>query len=400
MYSGNILYFQCLFKLPRYKFARLNIKNIKVSYLLFFINFYSVVTSPVSAQNTWRGSNQCFEHFTTHGLSNSQVTCVLQNRQGFIWIGTTTGLNGFAINSGKSAILKKGKHDVTVDNKDYVPDFRETVFFNAIKAQYTDKDENGIWEKGTFKPAWWQTWWFKLFYVAWILCLVFFSTRYYFRQQLIKQRQEFEKMQAIENVRTKISRDIHDEIGAGLTKISLMSQRLKMNMENKKDTDPSMLQKITESSKEIINNLGEIIWTVNPAHDNLASLLSYLRNYTAHFFEDSNIHYIIDFPEEIPQVLIHPDFKRNLFLVIKESLNNVLKHAAATEVKVRFQCNGHQYLFKIADNGKGMQNINGRDFGNGFANMKSRMEAVNGKFEIASEVNNGTVITLAGNLFF
>ena len=227
----------------------------------------------------------------------------------------------------------------------------------------------------------------------------FFSTRYYFRQQLIKQRQEFEKIQAIENVRTKISRDIHDEIGAGLTRISLMSQRLKMNIENKKEPDPSMLQKITESSKEIINNLGEIIWTVNPAHDNLASLLSYLRNYTAHFFEDSNIHYIIDFPEEIPQILIHPDLKRNLFLVTKESLNNVLKHAAATEVKVHFQCNGHQYLFKIADNGKGMQNINGRDFGNGFANMKSRMEAVNGKFEIASVLNNGTVIKLTGNLF-
>src|SRR6266513_218461 len=105
-------------------------------------------------------------------------------------------------------------------------------------------------------------------------------------QKVKIQQQEFEKQRAIENVRSVISRDIHDEIGSGLTKISLMSQQLKLGLESKKNFDPGLLQRITESSREIVGNLGEIIWTVNPKHDNLASLLSYFRNYIAQFFED------------------------------------------------------------------------------------------------------------------
>ncbi len=211
-----------------------------------------------------------------------------------------------------------------------------------------------------------------------------------------QQKKKLEKQKAIESVRTKISGDIHDEIGAGLTKISLMCQRLKMSYENRKTIDTGLLDRITASSKEIIGNLGEIIWTVNPKQDNLASLLAYSRSYAAHFFEETGTVCTIDFPEEIPERTIHPDIKRNLFLVLKESLNNILKHANATEVSLRFLVTGEQYRFYISDNGKGMDHTNGRDFGNGLINMRHRMEAISGQFSISSEKDKGTFITLAG----
>src|SRR6185503_495235 len=105
--------------------------------------------------------------------------------------------------------------------------------------------------------------------------------------------------------------------GSGLTKISLMSQQLKLGLESKRNFDPSLLQKITEKSREIVCNLGEIIWTLNLKHYNLASLLSYFRNYIAQFFEDTALSYSIEFPDEVPELTVHPDLKRNLFLVLK-----------------------------------------------------------------------------------
>jgi signal transduction histidine kinase len=259
-------------------------------------------------------------------------------------------------------------------------------------------NEKGVSITITILPAWWQTWWFRTAFVLALLSLLFFSMRYYFKQKLKLQQEKFEKQKAVENIRSKISRDIHDEIGSGLTKISLMSQRLKMNAENKKDIDEGLLNKITASSKEVIGNLGEIIWTINPKHDNLQSLLAYLRNYTTNFFEQANIDCSIDFPEEISPVIISPDLKHNLFLVIKESLNNVVKHAEATEVRVSFRSTGATFCFEITDNGKGIADMNGRDFGNGIINMKNRMEAVNGSFKVTSETGKGTAIVLEGKL--
>ncbi|HRH60522.1 MAG TPA: triple tyrosine motif-containing protein, partial [Chitinophagaceae bacterium] len=263
-------------------------------------------------------------------------------------------------------------------------------------------NNNGVWnETGrsiiiTIVPAWWQTGLFRAAVLIFIVNLIFFSTRFYYKQKLKLQQEQLEKQKAVERIRSKISSDIHDEIGAGLTKISLMAQRLKINFDNNKDIDAGMVNKITESSKEIVGNLSQIIWTANPKHDNLASLLAYIRNYASHFFEDTGIQYSIHFPADVPEQHIHPDVKHNLFLVIKESLNNIVKHAQASNVQIHFQYDNNHYAFTITDDGIGMDNLSGRDFGNGLVNMKNRMRAVNGIFEIASEKNKGTAIKLKG----
>ena len=231
---------------------------------------------------------------------------------------------------------------------------------------------------------------FLILFLAAVLLFILFT----------QQKKKAERQQAIENIRSRISKDIHDEIGSGLTKISLISQRLKNSFKNKEETDITLLDKISNSSKEVIENLGEIIWTVNPKHDNLTSLLAYIRNYCAIFFEDTSIKCIIDFPDNIPSLPIHPELKRNLFLVIKECLNNIIKHASATEVIICFNIYNEQYSLVIIDNGRGMDNPAGREFGNGLSNMSARMKAVNGTFEIFSEVNKGTKINVSGKVYF
>jgi len=287
----------------------------------------------------------------------------------------------------------------------------EGIYHFKLKA----RSPSGIWSEPvtytfTVLPPWWRTWWSYTVYAL----LSAFALRVFvkwrernlqmekekLRQKLKIQQQEFEKQRAIENVRSVISRDIHDEIGSGLTKISLMSQQLKLGLESKKNFDPVLLQKITDSSREIVGNLGEIIWTVNPKHDNLTSLLSYFRNYIAQFLEDTPIQYSIDFPEEVPELTVHPDLKRNLFLVLKESLNNIVKHARAQHVTIKFNHQQNHFHFEISDDGVGMKNLDGREFGNGLQNMRQRIESVNGKFNIHAAENYGTSILIEGNLFY
>src|SRR4030095_6075520 len=130
----------------------------------------------------------------------------------------------------------------------------------------------------------------------------------------------------------------------------------------------------------------------------LCSVLSYFRNYISEFFQDTDIRLTINFPEEIPDLIIHPDLKRNLLLVLKESLNNILKHSQANRVAVQLHLDGPRYLFEISDNGKGMPHCNGKEFGNGLKNMKQRMEEMNGTFRIISRENKGTLVLFEGNL--
>jgi signal transduction histidine kinase len=225
-----------------------------------------------------------------------------------------------------------------------------------------------------------------------------------------------ENLAAIEAVRARISRDMHDEIGSGLTKISLMNERLKLKFGDFQKQNEPLFDKIQASSKDIISNLSELVWSINPHHDNLGGMLSYFRNYIAQFLEETPLQYSIDFPDFTPhaenndgkiddgnsatsfQIPIHPDLRRNLFLVLKESLNNILKHAGATSVQVDFVLNKNHFRFTVADNGKGLEEGKEHAFGNGLINMKHRIAQVNGRMEMISAPDEGMKIIIDGQL--
>ncbi len=222
--------------------------------------------------------------------------------------------------------------------------------------------------------------------------------------QYLKETQgqliETEKQKENEILRTRISQDIHDDISSELTKISWMSElaNLKALKADMQDA-ASLLEKITASSRETIVKLGEIIWAVNPDNDSLESLLSYMRNYMAKFLSDTGFKYVINFPDIQSGPLINPELKRNLFLVMKESLNNAVKYSQANMIEVGFRIEENQYTLVVKDDGKGLNMEVVQGTGNGLKNMRERMEHIKGSLTINSSPGSGTELIFQGRLY-
>lgn len=245
-------------------------------------------------------------------------------------------------------------------------------------------------------PAWWQTRWFR--YVSIILLLLFgyLVVRYFIAQRFRRRIATLEKQEEIANIRMRISRDIHDEIGSGLTRIKLMSMNLLRQNQNNSFSG-ELTNKIMEESDELIKNLSEIVWTINPANDTLENILAYMRNYTARFFTNHpQILLTLQFPEpeSIPQgVIINPEIKRTLMMIHKEALNNVIRHSGAEHVTVTINANTSHIEMRVADNGKGINE--NKIPGNGIINMRKRAEFINALLEIESSPTTGTHVKIS-----
>ncbi len=216
------------------------------------------------------------------------------------------------------------------------------------------------------------------------------------QEQLI----ETEKQKENAILRSRISQDIHDDISSGLTKISWLTEMVKAKSnESNTNIDYGLIDKINSASKETVSKLGEIIWSTNPDRDNLESLLAYIRNYVTKFLEDTDLQYTIDFPDDLLKTSINPELRRNLFLVLKEALNNIIKYAKAKNITISLQLENQSYKLLVADDGIGIEQgiINGG--GNGLINMRKRMAAIHGKVNIESIIQQGTRIYFSGYFY-
>ena len=200
-------------------------------------------------------------------------------------------------------------------------------------------------------------------------------------------------LQSKQNERNRISMEMHDDLGAGITTIRLYSELAKNRMG--KNVIPE-IEKISSSANELINNMNSIIWTMSPENDTLHNMIAYLRNYGLSYFEDAGISCQINVDENIPDTTVNGEKRRNVFLAIKEILNNIIKHAQATAVKVNLKIDGNYLILTIHDNGIGIHPENFRKFGNGLKNIKKRMEDM--QLEFSVENNNGTLVTIKNKL--
>ena len=209
-------------------------------------------------------------------------------------------------------------------------------------------------------------------------------------QNLLK---EFEKEIAVykaqQEERQRISADMHDELGAGMTAIRLMSEIARNKM---KENTPVEIEKISHSADDVLNKMNAIIWSMNSGNDTLDNLISYIRSYSIEYFDNTPVHCKVTVPVTIPEKELTGDKRRNIFLSVKETLNNVLKHAAASLVTIEIEATTALQIV-IKDNGKGIDMENLRQFGNGLKNIARRMESIGGTYTI--ENNNGTITTLA-----
>jgi signal transduction histidine kinase len=213
----------------------------------------------------------------------------------------------------------------------------------------------------------------------------------------IKQRQEKLRDMALvrmrEAERVRIARDMHDEVGSGLTRISLISEQLKIQKGSDAELKNENVSKIIKQSRLLSRNLKEIIWAVDPSNDKLSELLFYLRDYIYEFSSNTAIECKIDFQDDILDFEVASEVRRNLFLALKEILNNVAKHANAKVVIIKFDMKNNLGYLLVKDNGIGFSATNVKK-GVGLGSIKSRTEKLEGDFFIESKTGEGTSIYL------
>jgi two-component sensor histidine kinase len=260
-------------------------------------------------------------------------------------------------------------------------------------------NNDGIWsdEKILMQviilSPWWTSWWFVLLSAVFFILFITNIVRVIFAKKIRDQQRIIEKQKAVEHERARISKDMHDDMGSGLSKIAIMSELLKTNLKEERETE--QVEKISRTAKDLVDSMGQIVWAMNPENDSLENLAAYIREYTLDFFDESLIECKFIFPDEINTIKLTQQQRRNVFLVIKESLNNILKYAESTEVQVQLFIRSKKLHLIISDNGKGFDVSQTRRFGNGLINMKKRMEEIGGEYQIQSTLTNGTTTTIS-----
>lgn len=221
----------------------------------------------------------------------------------------------------------------------------------------------------------------------WMLCglmvasLLFSGWKYvaWNRAQLALAR--LEQQTARQQERVRIAADLHDELGAGLTRIVMLSEPV----------GGGNLDKIHRAALEMTQELDEIVWAVNPKNDRLDRLAMYLDAYAQEMLDVSGVESRVDFPVPLPQRLVTAQVRHSLFLAFKEALTNVVRHAHARRVELRLAVKPDCFTLTIEDDGQGFNvaEVTG-DSGNGLGNMRERLASVGGRCTISSAVGSGT----------
>jgi len=205
-----------------------------------------------------------------------------------------------------------------------------------------------------------------------------------------RHRQRAELQHAAEAERSRIARDLHDELGSGLTEVSLLASAGLGEFRNvEKSTD--RFRAITEKARALVSGLDVIVWAIDPKRNSLQSFADYLGSYAEELLSASNIVCKLRIPIECDAIMLTGSVRHSLLLAIKEALNNVIRHASATEVELRMAQFDDRLEIVIADNGRGF-NRNSMPSGNGVANIRQRLEALRGQCHVESEPGRGTTV--------
>lgn len=257
----------------------------------------------------------------------------------------------------------------------------------AFEIVATDKNKKIISRPALYRfeieKPWFQTWTFRIALGIALAAFIFYFIRHYFRSKLRKQRIEYEKILAVQTERQRISSEIHDDIGAGLSAIRLLTEITKNKMPESEVQKE--VGKIHTSVSELSHKMREVIWSLNADNDYLENLLYYIQRQAIVLFENSPIQLKVSFPgQPIPDKVIRGDKRRHIYLAVKEALHNCLKHSEAKTCYLSMEIANSKLQIVVADDGIGFSPIERMQAGNGLANMRKRMDEINGYFEVHS----------------
>ena len=260
-------------------------------------------------------------------------------------------------------------------------------------------NEDGVWnETGatipvTVEPPFWRTPWFIaatiLFFLGALAGTIYLISTAKLKRQLRALRQK----ELLEKERSRIARDLHDQLGANLTQVALLGELAEADKDLPGEVELHA-QQISLTARDTTRSLDEIVWALNSSNDTLESLASYACKYAQDYFALAGVSYRAELPAQLPPAAILPEVRHNVFLAFKEAVNNVVKHAHATEARVKLRLEPGKFILSVEDNGRGLGDVAEKKLRNGLKNMRKRLADVRGEFEISPGENGGTIVRL------
>jgi len=385
------------------------------------------------------------KHYTTaDGLASEAITAALRDSTGALWFGTDQGLsrltpepsrpasplpiliNGLRIAGAPYALSEFGQTEVSgleigPEQNNLSIDFSSLNFDDDEEARYqyrlegADRDWGPLTDQrlvnyaqlsaGTYRfsvravnrddvagrpavvaftilrPSW-QRWWFVLLAATAVGLSLYLIHRY-----------RVQRLLELERVRLRIATDLHDDIGSSLSRIAILSEvvRQRLGETNRQVDEP--LSTIASSSRELVDSMSDIVWSINPKRDHLQDLTQRMRRFASDVFTARNVKFRFHTPEALPDVRLDIELRRQVFLIFKESVNNMLRHSGCTEAEIEFRLDGHQLVLVLTDNGKGIDSVRAGN-GHGLASMAERAEKLGGELTVTSNHGQGTSVRL------
>lgn len=231
-------------------------------------------------------------------------------------------------------------------------------------------------------PPLWQRWWFVTLACAAVALAAWYTHRY-----------RLARLLELERVRTRIATDLHDDIGSSLTQIAVLSEVARANTGVEQTTADARLARIADLSRELVDSMSDIVWAINPQRDNLGDLAYRMRRFASDLLDSRAIEIEFAAPEDAGGTALRAEVRREAFLIFKEGVHNIVRHAQCRRVAVDLRVDQHRLVLRLCDDGKGVgAETNGR--GHGLANMRRRARALGGELRISSKPGGGTGIVL------
>jgi signal transduction histidine kinase len=262
-------------------------------------------------------------------------------------------------------------------------------------------NNDGIWnETGAtvglvMQPHVWETFWFKALLATTTFTVMSTSLIAVLRRRHRLQIQHLERQQALERERARIARDLHDELGIGLTEIGLLGDLAGApNLAGNGETTRAYLNEIVDRARELVVLLDEIVWAVNPANDSSQSLSDYFLKYAQTLLRRASIRCRLDVTEPFPNYGLNSEERHQLFLAFKEALNNVIRHSGASEVQISLSILSDELTIKVQDNGRGLKTTRAQGSQDGLHGMRERLRQLGGRCEIPESMDGGACVRL------
>ncbi|HYL97385.1 MAG TPA: ATP-binding protein, partial [Blastocatellia bacterium] len=256
----------------------------------------------------------------------------------------------------------------------------------------------------TIFPPVWQRWWFRLLGVVLVAVPIAIVAQY--RHQKMRtardaeealRRSREERLVELERVRSRIATDLHDDIGASLSQIYLLSEVVRQRIGDRNGDVAEPLKMISTASHEIVGSMSDIVWAINPQKDHLSDLVQRMRRFASDTFEATDIELRFAGPDTEADIRLGADVRREIFLIFKESVNNLIKHSGCSKAQVELELAAESLLLRVSDNGRGFDTHKESE-GHGLGSMCERARSLRGSLDLASEEGKGTTVTLRVSL--